>query len=48
MMTQPAYRQNERDQNAIVAHAWNSVLFEKFCRFRHILTWGLSGLARSA
>lgn len=43
MMTQPAYVAKTRDENAIVIEAWNSVLFEKFCRFRHILTRGLSG-----
>jgi ubiquinone/menaquinone biosynthesis C-methylase UbiE len=32
-----------KDENAIVVEAWNGVLFEKFCRFRHILTLGLSG-----
>jgi ubiquinone/menaquinone biosynthesis C-methylase UbiE len=32
-----------KDENAIVIEAWNGVLFEKFCRFRHILTRGLSG-----
>jgi ubiquinone/menaquinone biosynthesis C-methylase UbiE len=30
------------NSNAIPIEAWNSVLFEKFCRFRHVLTWGLS------
>lgn len=28
--------------NAIPIEAWNSVLFDKFCRFRHVLTHGLS------
>lgn len=28
--------------NAIPIEAWNTVLFEKFCRFRHVLTHGLS------
>ena len=28
--------------NAIPIEAWNSVLFDKFCRFRHALTHGLS------
>lgn len=31
-----------RDANAIVIEAWNTVLFEKFCRFRHLITHGLS------
>jgi SAM-dependent methyltransferase len=30
------------DENAIVIEAWNTVLFEKFCRFRHVLVAGLS------
>jgi len=30
------------DENQIVIDAWNGVLFEKFCRFRTILTQGLS------
>jgi ubiquinone/menaquinone biosynthesis C-methylase UbiE len=42
-MTQPAHGESAQDDNAIVVDAWNSVLFEKFCRFRHILTQGLSG-----
>jgi ubiquinone/menaquinone biosynthesis C-methylase UbiE len=29
--------------NAIAIEAWNTVLFEKFCRFRYALTDGLSG-----
>ena len=43
MMTQPIYAAKTKDENAIVVEAWNSVLFEKFSRFRHILTRGLSG-----
>ncbi len=31
-----------KDENAIVIEAWNTILFEKFCRFRHLLTHGLS------
>lgn len=30
------------NSNAIPIEAWNNVLFEKFCRFRHVLTWGLA------
>jgi ubiquinone/menaquinone biosynthesis C-methylase UbiE len=30
------------DENALIIEAWNTVLFEKFCRFRHLLTQGLS------
>jgi ubiquinone/menaquinone biosynthesis C-methylase UbiE len=29
--------------NSIPIEAWNTVLFEKFCRFRHIISQGLSG-----
>ena len=32
-----------KDENAIVIEAWNTVLFEKFCRFRPLVTKGLSG-----
>jgi ubiquinone/menaquinone biosynthesis C-methylase UbiE len=31
------------DDNAIVVEAWNTVLFDKFVRFKHILIAGLSG-----
>jgi ubiquinone/menaquinone biosynthesis C-methylase UbiE len=31
-----------KDENAIVIEAWNTVLFEKFRRFRHVMTVGLS------
>jgi ubiquinone/menaquinone biosynthesis C-methylase UbiE len=31
------------DENAIIIEAWNTILFDKFCRFRHILTAGLAG-----
>ncbi len=31
------------DENAIIIQAWNTVLFEKFTRFRYLLTHGLSG-----
>ena len=34
---------HEDSSNAVVVDAWNTVLFEKFVRFRHILTTGLSG-----
>jgi ubiquinone/menaquinone biosynthesis C-methylase UbiE len=30
-------------ENAIVIEAWNTVLFDKFVRFRHLLTTGLGG-----
>ncbi len=29
--------------NSIPIEAWNTILFEKFCRFRYVLTRGLSG-----
>src|SRR3954464_7248476 len=28
--------------NTIPIEAWNTVLFDKFCKFRHVLTKGLS------
>jgi ubiquinone/menaquinone biosynthesis C-methylase UbiE len=31
------------NDNIIPIEAWNTVLFEKFCRFRHVLTDGLCG-----
>jgi ubiquinone/menaquinone biosynthesis C-methylase UbiE len=30
------------DSNSIIVEAWNTVLFNKFCRFRHLLVDGLS------
>jgi ubiquinone/menaquinone biosynthesis C-methylase UbiE len=33
---------SEQD-NSIPIEAWNTVLYEKFCRFRYVLTEGLSG-----
>ena len=32
-----------KTDNAIPIEAWNTVLFEKFCRFRHIMGLGLAG-----
>lgn len=32
-----------KTDNAIPIEAWNTVLFEKFCRFRHIMSLGLAG-----
>ena len=29
--------------NTVPIEAWNTVLFDKFCRFRHVLSLGLSG-----
>lgn len=31
------------DDNAVIIEAWNTVLFDKFVRFRHILVSGLAG-----
>ena len=31
------------NDNTIPIEAWNTVLFEKFSRFRHLLTVGLAG-----
>src|ERR1700753_3020546 len=31
------------DENAVIIEAWNTVLFEKFSRFKHVLTKGLGG-----
>ncbi|HEX4338850.1 MAG TPA: class I SAM-dependent methyltransferase [Polyangiaceae bacterium] len=31
-----------KDENATIIEAWNTVLFEKFTRFKHVLTTGLS------
>lgn len=31
------------NENAVVIEAWNTVLFDKFCRFKHLLVHGLSG-----
>jgi ubiquinone/menaquinone biosynthesis C-methylase UbiE len=31
-----------KDLNAIVTEAWNTILFDKFCRFRHVATDGLA------
>jgi hypothetical protein len=29
-------------QNDVVIEAWNSVLFDKFCRFKHLVVNGLA------
>lgn len=31
-----------RDESALIVQAWNTVLFEKFVRFRHLVTTGLA------
>ena len=28
--------------NSVIVEAWNTVLYDKFCRFRHLLVEGLS------
>jgi ubiquinone/menaquinone biosynthesis C-methylase UbiE len=38
----------ESSENDVVIEAWNTVLFEKFLRFEHILTSGLSGHSAEA
>lgn len=35
-------------QNDIVIEAWNTVLFDKFCRFKHLLVDGLAGHSNEA
>ena len=35
-------------ENDIVVAAWNTVLFDKFCRFKHLLTDGLSAHSNAA
>lgn len=35
-------------QNDVVIEAWNSVLFDKFCRFKHLVVNGLAGHTREA
>jgi ubiquinone/menaquinone biosynthesis C-methylase UbiE len=39
---------SERGPNAETVEAWDTVLFDKFCRFRHILTEGLSSHSKAA
>src|ERR1043165_1971631 len=36
------------DSNAIVVEAWNTILFEKFFRFKHLLVDGLSSHSNEA
>jgi ubiquinone/menaquinone biosynthesis C-methylase UbiE len=36
------------DDNAIIIEAWNTILFDKFCRFKHLLVTGLSGHSEEA
>ena len=36
------------NDNDVVIQAWNTVLFDKFCRFRHLLVEGLSAHSNAA
>ena len=36
------------DDNAVVVQAWNTVLYDKFCRFKHLLIDGLSAHSNQA
>src|SRR5206468_6248537 len=36
------------NDNDVVVKAWNTVLFDKFCRFRHLLVEGLSAHSNAA
>jgi len=36
------------DSNDVIIEAWNTVLFEKFCRFKHLLVDGLSQHSNAA
>ena len=36
---------SDATDNTIPIEAWDTVLFEKFCRFRYVLTEGVSGRA---
>jgi ubiquinone/menaquinone biosynthesis C-methylase UbiE len=36
------------DENAIVIEAWNTVLYDKFARFKHLLVSGLAGHSEEA
>jgi hypothetical protein len=33
---------NDASDNAVIVEAWNTVLFDKFVRFKHIVVGGLS------
>lgn len=37
-----------QDPNQVVVEAWNTILYEKFCRFRHLLVEGLSQHSEAA
>jgi len=36
------------DESDVIVAAWNTVLFEKFCRFKHLLTEGLAAHSNEA
>jgi ubiquinone/menaquinone biosynthesis C-methylase UbiE len=36
------------DSNRVIVEAWNTVLFEKFCRFKHLMIEGLSQHSNAA
>src|SRR5512140_1916075 len=36
------------DSNRVIVEAWNTVLFEKFCRFKHLMIGGLSQHSNAA
>jgi SAM-dependent methyltransferase len=36
------------EENSIVIEAWNTILFDKFCRFKHLLIEGLSAHSNEA
>jgi ubiquinone/menaquinone biosynthesis C-methylase UbiE len=36
------------DSNSVIIAAWNTVLYDKFCRFRHLLVQGLSQHSEAA
>src|SRR5437764_12257347 len=40
--TSPLKGTRMAQDNDIVVEAWNTVLFDKFCRFKHLLVEGLS------
>lgn len=40
--TSAATHLSAQGSNSIIIEAWNTILFEKFCRFRYVLTNGLS------
>ncbi len=41
--TSPGAPGTGNTDNTVPIEAWNTVLFEKFCRFRHVMSKGLSG-----